>query len=253
MTPTSKPQPTASGYNYDSEADGIGDVRRSASVIAPIVIGAFQPSSVVDFGCGLGDWLASFQVAGITDVIGLDGVWVPLHHLQIPQGLFVQTEFTKPIQLGRKFDVAICLEVAEHLPDGAADVLLDSLVAAADVVVFSAAIPGQGGYQHVNERFQQDWVERFSKRGFEAFDLVRPRVWNDPDVLVWYKQNLIVFANAAAVQRHNLKATPFIASVVHPDQYRAKMDPKRWSLRSIASNLPWYLSRNLRAYASRLR
>jgi len=246
-------QQSAEAYSYDQARHGVSTVRQSADVIAPLLTRKFGPRSVVDFGCGVGDWLAAFAAAGVPDALGLDGSWVPLENLQIPQSSFQLADVTRPIILPRRFDLAICLEVAEHIPEASAGCLLDSLAAAADLVVFSAAIPGQGGYEHVNERFQQDWVERFTARGYQAFDLVRPEIWTDPRVSVWYRQNLLVFARAEAVIRHSLRPAPFVASLVHPEIYLAKLDPRSWSLRQIGKHLGWYLSRSISARFRRIR
>lgn len=249
---TAKEQ-SAAAYSYDRAIQGVSTVRQSANVIVPLLARKFGPRSVADFGCGVGDWLAAFAESGVPQLQGLDGPWVPQENLQIPRACFQLTDVTRPIVLPARVDLAICLEVAEHIPEASAGCLLDSLTAAADVVVFSAAIPGQGGYEHVNERFQQDWVDRFAARGYQAFDLIRPEVWTDSRVSVWYRQNLLVFARLEAVKRHALQPVPFVASIVHPEIYLAKLDPRSWSLRQIGKHLGWYLGRSINARLRRAR
>jgi 2-polyprenyl-3-methyl-5-hydroxy-6-metoxy-1,4-benzoquinol methylase len=110
----SAPLQSADAYHYDSSTHGITQTRLSANEIVKWVIATFHPESVVDFGCGLGDWLAAFQQAGCARVLGLDGAWVPESHLQIPLGSFKRVELTAPIRLTDRFDLAISFEVAER-------------------------------------------------------------------------------------------------------------------------------------------
>ena len=118
--------------------------RRSADAIVPIVMELVGPSSVIDLGCGIGTWLAAFRRHGVDDVLGVDGEWVPLDSLEIPRECFVAARLDRRLRLDRRFDLAVSLEVAEHLPESAAKQLVASAVALAPCVLFSAAIPHQG-------------------------------------------------------------------------------------------------------------
>src|SRR5689334_7856178 len=89
---------------------------QSASVVVPLLLKHVAVQSVVDIGCGVAPWLAQFIAAGIEDVIGLDGDYVERSMLKIPVERFLSHDLNTPIRLGRKFDLAVCLEVAEHLP-----------------------------------------------------------------------------------------------------------------------------------------
>lgn len=148
---------------------------------------------MVDVGCGVGTWLAEFVRGGVVDVLGVDGAHVDPAMLQIPRERFRAHDLTRPLELGRRFDLAVSVEVAEHLPEAAADAFVASLVAAAPVVVFSAAIPGQGGEGHVNESWPHAWARRFAAHGHRWADPLRASLWNDPRVEFWYAQNLLVF------------------------------------------------------------
>jgi hypothetical protein len=90
------------------------------------------------------------------------------------------------VELDRKYDLAICLEVAEHLPVSSAGTLVDSITRASDLILFSAAIPLQTGTHHINEQWQDYWAALFDQRGFVASDIVRPAIWGRPDVRWWY-------------------------------------------------------------------
>jgi SAM-dependent methyltransferase len=165
----------------------------------PLLLGLAEPRSVVDVGCGLGTWLSVFRNRGIEDVHGVDGTWVDPALLEIPRAAFTPADLERPLALGRSFDLAISLEVAEHLPAAAADTFVDSLTALAPVVAFSASIPMQGGTNHVNEQWPDYWAERFEARGYVTIDAVRPRIWGNPRVDWYYAQNLLVFARPAAL------------------------------------------------------
>jgi SAM-dependent methyltransferase len=166
---------------------------RSASVVVPVLIDLFQPSSVVDVGCGTGLWLSLFREHGISDVLGIDGPWVEKAQREIPESLFREQDLSEPLKLDRTFDLALCLEVAEHLPPDSAELLVRSLTHLSPVVLFSAAIPCQGGEGHVNERWQSFWSECFATRGYSCPIDLRPRFWMNDAVEIWYRQNMACF------------------------------------------------------------
>jgi SAM-dependent methyltransferase len=175
------------------------DARRSAEVVVPLVVDLVRPTSVVDVGCGVGTWLAVFREWGVEDVHGIDGAWVDRAVLEIPQAAFSVADLTRPFAFARTFDLAVSLEVAEHLPPDAADVFVDSLTALAPVVAFSAAIPLQGGTKHVNEQWPEYWAERFEARHYVTVDAVRRLIWDDERVQWYYAQNLLLFARPSAL------------------------------------------------------
>jgi hypothetical protein len=83
--------------------------------------------------------------------------------------------------------------VAEHLPEDSAKSFVAALVGAAPVILFSVAIPNQGGTHHVNERWQSYWAALFAEHGYIALDCVRPAVFGDQRVELWYRQNILMF------------------------------------------------------------
>lgn len=174
---------------YNSQS---GNSLSSAEVIVPLFLGHFSPHSVVDIGCGVGGWLRVFQDQGVPDIKGIDGDYVSVDMLHIPSDCFEPADLTSLANIG-SFDVACSLEVAEHLPQEAAERFVTLLTSAAPVVLFSAAVPSQGGTWHINEQWQSYWCEKFAERGYVALDLIRPKIWDDERVAIWYRQNVLVF------------------------------------------------------------
>lgn len=151
--------------------------------------------SVVDFGCGVGVWLAEFKRLGVQRVLGMDGPWVNPDLLEIGREDFRPTRLEAPVDTSVRFDLAISLEVAEHLPADAARTFVECITKASDLVLFSAAVPGQPGTHHVNAQWQSYWSALFADLGYIAFDIARPRFWKDERVRYFYRQNAVVYAN----------------------------------------------------------
>ncbi|HEY8241238.1 MAG TPA: methyltransferase domain-containing protein [Kiritimatiellia bacterium] len=223
---------------------------RSARVVAPIIIDLVKPRSVVDVGCGVGTWLSAFIEAGVKDVLGLDGAYARESGLVIPDGCFQAADLAAPLQVGRRFDLAVSVEVGEHLPRAAAGTLVDSLTRLAPVVVFSAAVPFQGGTDHVNEQWPDFWAALFRARGYVAVDALRPRIWQDAAVEVFYRQNLLVFADERELARNPALAAARAAtsdrmlSVAHPELFSGR---NAYPLGSLRSLWPWIVRRTLSA------
>jgi SAM-dependent methyltransferase len=198
--------------------------RSSAERVLPMVLELAPARSVVDVGCGIGTWLSVCQSLGVTDVQGLDGPWVDAGQFMLPRERFKAVDLTKPVDLGgRRFDLALSMEVAEHLPEAASRVLVRTLTELAPVVLFSAALPGQGGIDHVNEQWPAYWAERFAERGFRAIDCLRGPLWLDETVEWWYRQNALLFASDEALAAYpRLRAAADqaprdVRPLVHPE------------------------------------
>lgn len=125
------------------------------------------------------------------------------------------------VRLGRSFDLALCLEVAEHLPAEAGAVLVETLTRHAPAVLFSAAIPGQGGTDHVNEAWPEVWQWHFAKAGFDCHDIIRPAIWADARIEPWYRQNLPLFVRRDAGSSTGNQTVP--RHLVHPDILSARL------------------------------
>ena len=225
-------------------------MRSARTVLAALrEITAF--GTVLDVGCGIGTWGRAAHELGVTRYRGLDGDYVRKAELLVAPEEFASQDLRQPFDLGERFDLAVCMEVAEHLPADCGGHLISSLCAHAPVVLFSAAIPRQGGVDHLNEQWQSYWVARFAEAGYGVFDCIRPRVWSSQEVAEYYKQNALVF-----VDRQNESLTRLFAAdaaalgplldLVHPESYLIKSDPARWPLPVILRHLPAILARVLR-------
>ncbi len=135
--------------------------------------------SAVDVGFGVGTTLSVLKQNAADRIQGIDGSWVEENCLVIPKECFVVLDLSRPIHLDERFDLALSLEVAEHLPVQSSSIFVNSLVQLADIVLFSAAIPGQGGVYHINEQWQQFWAGLFKGYGYEVIDVLRSIFWND--------------------------------------------------------------------------
>jgi hypothetical protein len=220
------------------------ETRASAEAIVPIIQELLAPRTVIDVGCGVGTWLSVFAQSGVTEIRGVEGEWVRGAPLAIPADRLVLTDLTRPVGIPPgPFDLCMSLEVAEHLPPEAGPRFAELLTSLSRVVMFSAAIPMQGGVQHVNEQLQDYWAELFGRHGFRPVDCVRPRVWARDDVLWWYAQNTIVYVHSSVLPRYPLlqSANPALLRLVHPKKYVAAATlahPSAHSLKSILSSLP---------------
>jgi SAM-dependent methyltransferase len=162
--------------------------------VVPLVLEMLPVSSVVDFGCGRGTWLKACLENGVETVLGLDGDYVKTESLLLDQEQFRAVDLREPIRLDRQFDLAFCLEVAEHLPQRSARSLVQSL-AASRAVLFSAALPGQGGISHLNEQWPPYWEHLFASQGMRKYDVVRPLIWNNRFVELFYRHNLYLYVH----------------------------------------------------------
>ncbi len=175
--------------------------RRSARVVASLLLPEMRIGSLLDVGAGHGAWAAEWLAAGVGDVLAIDGDYVRTDQLAIPAKKFRAHDLATALDVNRRFDLVQTLEVAEHLPHDKAELFVDNLTRHGDVILFSAAVPHQGGEHHVNEQPPEYWREKFAARGYEAFDFLRPRLARRKEVMAWYRFNSYLYANKAGEAR----------------------------------------------------
>ena len=176
------------------ERGSIASAGRFSTYLAPLL----GIKTVLDVGCGRGAWLREWKAAGVAIAQGVDGPYVRAETLLIPVGDFTAIDLSRKFDLGRRYDLVTCLEVAEHLPRSHSDTFISSLATHADLVLFSAATPGQGGENHINERPPSFWQGIFGNLGYEAYDAIRPVFRADNSVEPWYRFNTVLYANERA-------------------------------------------------------
>ena len=221
-----------------------GGSRRSADVIVPLLLDIVRPKSVVDVGCGVGSWLATFQANGIEDVLGVDLDNVDRDLLLIPPEKFLPFDLRQPLRLDRTFDLALCFEVVGLLPSENAASVVDSLVRLSSVVAFSAPIPLQGGPNAINEQWPEYWTALFAERGYVMIDPIRRVIWDRSDVKWWFAQNLLLFIREELVasdprwsqERERAKESPL--SLVHPQLLLERDTLDGLSLKRVLLALP---------------
>ena len=188
----------------------------SAAAFVPLLMAQCEwPTTVIDVGCGEGWWAKEFQSHNCA-VTGIDGGWHGDHQLGeqfIPHNL---ANPLPPVLHGR-YDAVVCLEVAEHLRPARARTFINDLCALTHdrgYIIFSAAVPGQGGTGHLNEQWPSYWSKLFNENGFAVNSDFRFGIWDDDRIENWYRQNLMIAYRGVQM------SDPL--SVVHPVLYDAR-------------------------------
>jgi hypothetical protein len=192
---------------------------KSARQILPLVFDKIRPTSMLELGSGTGAWTLVATEQGVAECLAIDGDWVREEDLLISKKSFRRHNLEKPLNLPRRFDLVISLEVAEHLSQSAADNFVTSLTSHGDIVLFGAATKFQGGTHHLNEQWPQYWIDKFGACGFNCFDVIRPLFWNNHDVSFYYKQNTFLFVRRT--RNHDLQNR---LKSLHADLYARSSD-----------------------------
>lgn len=154
--------------------------------------------SVVDFGCGAGWFLYYFKQRGITNLVGIEPNLSTIFEVADPLILdhLVKGSLTRKIHLETKFDVAFCIEVVEHINKRWSNIICENITMYSDLLIFSAAHPGQGGYGHINEQPFEYWEEKLNKKNFylnKPTTISFRKHLRKSKVKKWYIDNIAVF------------------------------------------------------------
>jgi SAM-dependent methyltransferase len=227
MTTSDRPSGTELRASFDErfyEKINDGSVR-SARAVLGLLYDVYKPKSVIDVGCGSGAWLSVAESLGSTTLVGLDGGWVDPEKLVSRSIRFRPIDFDVAIPLEGRFDLAMSLEVIEHLEEHRARPFVETLCEASDVVLFSGAIKGQGGVRHINEQWQSFWIQLFHESDYACLDVLRGLLWHDESVEWWYRQNAFLFVKRGSpvidVRELVGRAVP-VYDVVHPILFTAR-------------------------------
>jgi SAM-dependent methyltransferase len=203
------------------------ETRHAASRIVAIIGDVLidPPDSVLDVGCGVGTFLAAFAANGTATIRGIEGAWMNREHFVVDAANVVTADLKHPIPDLGSFDLAVSLEVAEHLPPSRAESFVSDLCQCSDAILFSAAIPLQGGAAHLNEQWPSWWAQRFADCGYHAVDCVRPVIWTDDAISIWYRQNTVLYLRDGhrALERNATVDDLGRLDVVHPATYDDKV------------------------------
>jgi SAM-dependent methyltransferase len=196
--------------------------RCAATIIWSILDGLLSIDSVLDLGCGIGVWMEAALSKRGRQVVGIDLEAFDQSELVVPPAAIINAALDQRIDLHRQFDLVLCLETAEHIQADGAATLVSNCVRHSNAVLFSAAIPGQGGLHHVNERPPEYWQDLFDQAGYEVLDIIRPLIWRDTRIPAWYRQNMLLIVNrnaGAAFDRLRSESgkTPVPLHRAHPD------------------------------------
>lgn len=208
---------------------GITNSLSSAKVIVPLICKVTHPKSVIDIGCGVGVWLSEFRRNGVPVVNGVDGPWVLNESLLIEKENIEIYDFEddkRSVQSikSKRYDLAVCLEMAEHVSANRADYIIKTLTQAADVIYFSGATPYSGGMHHINEQWQSYWISKFEHEGYIMVDYIRPKIWNNRNVCYFYAEESFLFVKKEKIEdfpelkqeiRDNV-----ICNLVHPIHFK---------------------------------
>lgn len=210
--------------------------KRSAEKVIPIIKDILKPKSVLDVGCGEGVWLLTWQENNINNTLGIDNHHINKNNFLLNEECFIASNLEKEFDLKKKFDLVMSLEVAEHLPHNTSTNFIRSLIRHGDLVLFSAAQPGQGGHNHINEQSLEFWRDLFLKNNYIAVDVLRPKLRQLKEVEAWYKYNTILYISQDSPILENDSIKPYIVPTNEKLETRTS---KLWWLRlSIVSLLP---------------
>lgn len=179
-------------------------------------------NSIADFGCGRGRWLLAAQQMGITDYRGYDIPEIDVSDRFFPAENYHPADLSEPIEADRRFDLVVSAEVAEHIPVNGVRTFIKNLCGFADTILFTAAPPYQGGLGHCNENWMEYWVSLFRDNDFDAYDFLRDKLWNKPQIAYYYRQNVMVFASRSKREQMNaigLQPSPYPKTLIHPEMY----------------------------------
>ncbi len=222
------------GYQNDFYSDRHDLTLSSAKETLKAFVSIYKPKSAVDVGCGVGTWLEVLKKGGCRDILGIDSTDVPEKYLRLNKNEFLIKNLEHPFKVNKRYDLAISLEVAEHLSPKAGRMLVKNLCRLSDLVLFSAAIPAQGGVNHINEQWQSYWQKLFLEENYICLDILRPKIWNNKNIFYWYRQNSLIYIKKNAINRVLGKTykggKSLTVDIVHPESYLLKSKESRLDL-----------------------
>lgn len=233
MIPTATTPHLGQYYDETFYESQVAESLRSAQIYLGHLWKYFSPDAVLDVGCGRGSWLKACHELGSTTLFGLDGDWNRQELLLDKAINFRSIDLNKPFSLDRRVDLAMSLEVAEHLQPSSSSQFVQQMTNAADAVLFGAAYTAQGGTNHINEQPHTYWAKLFIERGYAPFDFFRPTFWDNDNVCFWYRQNTFLYLKRGSLPYERITSQGFSAmadisfmNCIHPKLYELKLTPR---------------------------
>lgn len=222
------------GYNnefYDKHYEGS---YQSAYIILSYIKNYLKVNSIIDFGCGAGTWCLAAKNLGVSMIYGIDSNSLSRAQSNDCTINYIQSDIGKKMPLLPKFDLTISVEVGEHISENDSDAYITNLVNASNIILFSAAVPGQEGLHHINEQPLSYWVKKFKKHHFELVDSLRGVFWNNSSVEIWYRNNIVFFAHEESVSwlTNALPKPQPIVDFIHPQLFERKIIKYKGNLRN---------------------
>lgn len=193
---------------YSRHANGsLNSANRILSLLSEFI----HPNSVADIGCGTGTWGFTAEKIWGAQIFAFDRHRYDDCDMYISAEKYFQCDLRQKTRLGR-YDLAICVEVIEHIDQNYEDIVIDNLCACSDTLLFSGALPFQGGTGHINERPFSYWLEKFNMRGYTMIQDIRWSIWDQSDIEIWYRNNIMFLMKTTTKN----KPTPYPVDIIHP-------------------------------------
>lgn len=190
----------------------ISDEKEQAKHLSEILGEMYSPKNVIDIGCNEGLYLEGFSGC---KVLGIDFDAHSLAKATVP---VIRLDITKPLDLPR-YDLAICLEVLEHIPSEDSDAVLDNICRASDTIVFTAAQPGAGGVGHINCQPKDHWRARFKDRGYEEAtketEYITQHLKEKSGIMGWLLDNLMILRKSGIPSKFKEKLRFHVVNLPH--------------------------------------
>lgn len=159
------------------------------------LLSVLKVRDVADVGCGPGWYIYLLYKQGYK-VNGYDGNphVKEMSSLLFNDGFYCQyADFTLPINVREPFELILCLEVGEHIPQTYEDVFIQNLVNnSKKYILLSWAIPNQKGWGHVNCHTNKYVIERMRKYGYD-YNLSTSAILRKTASLYWFKNTIMFF------------------------------------------------------------
>lgn len=223
----------AEHYDQQFYANQIPGSITSATIVLKTIFDRYLPDSMLDIGCGQGTWLSVAETLGTKVLHGIDGPWVQRDKLLSRSIVFSAVDMQVEIPIKQRYELAMSVEVAEHLSAARSASIVNALCSASDVVLFGAAVIGQGGEHHINEQRQSYWASLFEGQGYVCLDTVRPSIWNNEAVAPWYRQNTLIYVNRTRpdlIDKLAPSSPTTIIDIIHPEMFERRVASYRKSM-----------------------